>query len=233
MTRLYIFAEGQTEQTYADTVLKRHLAAFGVYVQGPVLIAHTRRRRVTHRGGGHHYEAMKADIVRFLRQEKADDVFFTTMIDLYAIAKDFPGIEAADRLRHLPYERVKKLEEGFAADISDPYGRPSRLIPYIQVHEFEAVLFSQPQAFSAFFDNCGREVEALKKIVQECGEPELIDDGSETAPSKRIARLFPDYEGAKPTYGPLIAEEIGIAAVRGRCPHFDAWLKRLESLSHS
>ena len=52
MTRLYIFAEGQTEQTYGDTVLKKHLAAFGVYVQGPILIAHARRRGVTHRGGG-------------------------------------------------------------------------------------------------------------------------------------------------------------------------------------
>ena len=32
MARLYLFAEGQTEQTFADTVLKPHLANFGVYM---------------------------------------------------------------------------------------------------------------------------------------------------------------------------------------------------------
>ena len=96
MTRLYIFAEGQTEQTYGDTVLKKHLAAFGVYVQGPVLIAHGKRHGVTHRGGGRNYPAMKNNIIRFLRQETAQDVFFTTMIDLYALPADCPGVIEAE-----------------------------------------------------------------------------------------------------------------------------------------
>ena len=97
MTRLYIFAEGQTEQTYGDTVLKKHLAAFGVYVQGPILIAHARKKGVTHRGGGRRYVPMKNDICRFLQQEKGRDVYFTTMIDLYALPVDFPGMSEAER----------------------------------------------------------------------------------------------------------------------------------------
>jgi len=230
MTRLYIFAEGQTEQTYGDTILKKHLTAFGVYVQGPILIAHTRRRGVTHRGGGRRYLPMKNDILRFFQQEKGRDVYFTTMIDYYALPSDFPGTGDADTLRHLPYERVAKLEERFAEDIADPWGSPTRFIPNIQLHEFEAILFCRPREFSSFFGDCPRKVEQLEEIAKAYQSPELIDDDEQTAPSKRIAGVFPDYSGAKSSAGPLIAEAIGIKTTRNLCPHFDAWLKKLESL---
>jgi hypothetical protein len=231
MTRLYIFAEGQTEQTYGDTVLKKHLAAFGVYVQGPILIAHARKKGVTHRGGGRRYLPMKNDILRFLQQEKGQDVFFTTMIDLYALPVDFPGTSETEQLRHLPYDRVSNLEKNFAADIEDPWGRPTRFIPHIQLHEFEAILLCRPAAFASFFENCRQQIERLEANIQ--GKPpELIDDGQHTAPSKRIIEQFPDYEGAKSAAGPRIAEEIGIECVRDRCRHFGAWLKTLESLSN-
>jgi hypothetical protein len=232
MPRLYIFAEGQTEQTYGDTVLKKHLAAFGVYVQGPILIAHARKRGVTHRGGGRRYTPIKNDILRFFRQEKGRDVFFTTMVDLYALPVDFPGMDEADNLRHLPYERVSKLEERFVADVDDPHGCPSRLIPHIQLHEFEAMLLCHPEAFSSFFGDCGRQIEQLKANIGDTS-PELVDDGRHTAPSMRIGDCFPDYLGAKAVAGPRIAEEIGIESIRSTCPHFDRWLKKLESLSKS
>jgi hypothetical protein len=231
MTRLYVFAEGQTEQTYGDIVLKRHLAAFGVYVQGPVLIAHSRRRGVVHRGGGRHYTAMKEDILRLLKQESGADVFFTTMIDLYALPSDFPGTVEAKKHRRSPYDRVAKLEECFAADVVDPLGRSSRFIPYIQLHEFEALLFCRPEMFSIYFDNCSEQIQSLIAIAKQETSPELINDGEQTAPSKRIIGVFPDYDGAKTTAGVQIAKEIGIETVRNCCPHFDQWLKRLESLS--
>jgi hypothetical protein len=230
MTRLYIFAEGQTEQTYGDTVLKEHLASFGVYVQGPILIAHARRKGVTHRGGGRSYLPMKNDILRFCRQERGRDVFFTTMIDYYALPTEFPGRSGADMLRHLPYERVAKLEECFAEDIADPCGAPTRFIPHIQLHEFEAILFCRPSAFSSFFGNCPKQIAQLEDIAKGYESPELIDDDEQTAPSKRISGVFSDYDGAKSSAGPLIAEEIGIESVRSLCPHFDKWLRKLESL---
>jgi hypothetical protein len=230
MTRLYLFVEGQTEQTYGDTVLKKHLATFGVYVQGPVLIAHAKRKGVIHRGGGRNYLAMKNDIIRFLKEEAAPDVFFTTMIDLYALPANFPAADEAEQLRHVPYERVRRLEERFADDIADPRGRPTRFIPHIQLHEFEAMLLCRPEAFSPFFGDCRRQIEHLKTNIG-ATPPELIDDGQHSAPSKRISEVFPDYPGAKATAGPQIAEDIGLPTVRDRCPHFAAWLKRLESLS--
>src|SRR6266478_3482177 len=148
MCRLYLFAEGPTEQTFADTVLKPHLANMGVYVHSPVLIAHAKKKGKVHRGGGRKYIPMKNDILRFLAQEKAGDVFFTTMIDLYGIPAGFPGLDEAAKLRHLPEKRVEFLEQAFAGDIGD-----SRFIPYIQLHEYEAYLFSDPTWFSYFYDH--------------------------------------------------------------------------------
>lgn len=80
MPRLYLFAEGQTELTFADMVLKPHLASLGVYLHHPVLIAHAKKKGRVHRGGGRKYVPMKDDILRVLAQEKGGDVFFTTMM---------------------------------------------------------------------------------------------------------------------------------------------------------
>jgi hypothetical protein len=225
MARLYIFAEGQTEQTYGDTVLKHHLATFGVYVQGPILIAHAKKKGRVHRGGGRKYLTMRNDIMRLLAQEKANDTYFTTMIDLYGIHSDFPGLAEAENLRHLPRQRVEQLEEEFANDIND-----RRFIPHIQLHEFEAILFVNPAAFETFYADCAKQIVALQAIAQTHASPEDIDDGAQTAPSKRLIAQFPDYEGAKRIAGPQIAANIGLEAVRGKCPHFDAWLARLEKL---
>lgn len=97
MARLHLFVEGQTEQTYADRVLNPHLAELGVYMERPALIAHARKKGRVHRGGGRNFTAMQNDIKRRLKQESGNDVFFTTMIDLYALHAGFPGREEAER----------------------------------------------------------------------------------------------------------------------------------------
>lgn len=225
MPRLYLFAEGQTEQTFADRVLKPHLANMGVYLHPPVLIAHARRRGRMHRGGGRKYLPMKADIHRFLAQEKGADVFFTTMIDLYAIHPEFPGLAETEKLRPNPNQRVEALEQAFAEDIGD-----LRFVPYIQLHEYEAYLFSDPTWFSYFYDHREKQIAALKAIADRHATPELINDGQHSAPSKRIIAELPDYEDAKSAVGPQVAELIGLELIRSKCPHFAAWLSRLEKL---
>lgn len=225
MTRLYLFAEGQTEQTFASNTLMEHLATKGVYLQNPVLIAHARKKGQVHRGGGRNYVPIKNDILRFLAQENGRDVFFTTMIDLYAIHKGFPGLEESEKLRSFPQQRVEFLEGSFAADIGDP-----RFIPYIQLHEYEAYLFSDPAMFHQFYDGHSKQIEELKAISRKHSSPELINDGQYTSPSKRIIRHLPDYEGAKRVVGPQVASLIGLDKIRSKCPHFAAWLSRLEAL---
>jgi hypothetical protein len=225
MARLYLFAEGQTEQTFANKVLKPYLAQYKVFMHKPVLIAHARRKGKMHRGGGRKYVPMRNDILRFLAQEKDADVFFTTMIDLYGIHPDFPGLGEAEKLRHMPENRVKLLEQYFANDIGDP-----RFIPYIQLHEYEAYLFADPTCFEFFYDHHASKIAALKAIADDHATPELINDGEHSAPSKRIIAQLPDYEDAKPAVGPQVAELIGLDVIRSKCPHFSAWLLRLEQL---
>lgn len=110
MAKLYLFAEGQTEQTFADTVLKPHLARHGVYMHGPILIAKLYKKGKIHRGGGRNFDAMQKDIIRSIRQEAAYDTFFTSMIDLYALPKNFPELKKHETITD-PYRRVEALEK--------------------------------------------------------------------------------------------------------------------------
>ena len=226
MIRLYFYVEGPTEQQYAETVLRQHLAGFQVYVEGAILAATGRRHGVVSRGGGRHFSPMKNDLERLLRQHNGPDVRFTTMFDLYALYSDFPGTIEASKRRHDPRERVRTLEHAFAGEMKD-----TRLIPHIQLFEFETMLFCDLDAFEILYANCHKQIDALK---QDAGEqlldPELIDDGQHTAPSKRIAKQFPDFPDAKPDAPVAIATMIELATVRCKCPHFDTWLTLLEQL---
>ena len=225
MARLYLFAEGPAEQTFADEVLKPYLAQFGVYMQGPIVIAHARKRGKVHRGGGRNFTAMQNDINRLLKQESGDEVFFTTMIDLYALHAKFPGFEEAKKLRHIPYKRVEALERSWSDEVCD-----HRFIPFIQLHEFETYLLADVSQFAAFFDNTGSHIAALQKMVDAVQSPELIDDGQYTAPSKRIIAQFPEYEHSKKRVGPQMAGRIGLEHLRDTCPHSKGWIERLEKL---
>jgi len=91
---------------------------------------------------------------------------------------------------------VEFLEEAFAEDIAD-----RRFVPYIQLHEFEAYLFSDPTWFKYFYDHHEDRISALKAIADGYATPELIDDGKHSAPSKRIIAVLPDYEDAKAAVG--------------------------------
>jgi hypothetical protein len=227
MARLHIFAEGITEQVFAHTVLRRHLAYFGVYLQKPVLTAHRKKKAQVHRGGGRHFFPMQNDIKRRLKEDSGADVYFSTMIDLYALYSDFPGRETADKLRHIPRDRVKFLEESWLRETSD-----SRFIPFIQLHEFEGYLFVDVTKFSEFFDSSSRGIRELQNVADSVTSPELIDDGQHSAPSRRIIEEFPQYERLKSSVGPQMAELIGLAKIRSVCPHFDAWIGRLEQLGN-
>ncbi len=64
-----------------------------------------------------------------------------------------------------------------------------------------------------------------RKIIEEYPNPELLNDGSETAPSKRLTKLIVGYQ--KTLHGPLIAEETGIERIRKKCPRFSQWIDRM------
>ena len=145
MARLYLFAEGQTEQTFADTVLKPHLAKHEVYLHNSMLIAHAYKKRRVHRGGGRNFDAMQKDIGHLLKEHPASDVYFTSMIDLYALPENFPALQKPGAITD-PYGRVEALEESWAEETND-----KRFIPHVQLHEHEAYLFADISKLSFFY----------------------------------------------------------------------------------
>ena len=110
-------------------------------------------------------------------------------------------------------------------DISD-----QRFVPYLQLHEFEALLFSDPEKLEERFDRHSTEIRRLVQIAEQ-SNPELINDGIETAPSKRIIREIPEYESDKASSGPIVAERIGLTTLRMKCLHFSEWIGKLEALT--
>ena len=224
MRRLHITAEGQTEEAFVNRTLKQHLAIYGVYSDVRCVLT-SRRNGKNFRGGMTNYAKAKNDIVRWMREELYNtDVAFTTMFDYYGLPEDFPGYTEAQKLQN-PYQKVAIIEQALAKDIDD-----QRFIPYIQLHEFETLLFVNPKKFEIeYFYNLDG-IATLQAIAESFGNPELIDQGEETAPSKRIINVFRDYAGNKPVIGSMIAHEIGIEAMRKGCIHFNEWLTKLEQL---
>lgn len=224
MVRLNILAEGQTEEAFVNDVLAPHLAIHDVVacVRCVTTRRDSRRPDLVHRGGIRDYAKVRRDLLRWMAEDP--DAKFTTMFDLYALPEDFPGWHSTEE-KPDPYARVALVEAGMYTDIGD-----RRLVPYIQLHEFEALLFSDPHKFDWEYIEHEGAIARLLEIAEAFESPELINDGPITAPSKRIIAHIPEYAFQKATAGPLIARQIGIDVMRERCPHFAQWVARLESL---
>jgi hypothetical protein len=226
MRELYVFCEGPTEQGFCNQVLAPHLFPHSDGSVHTIRVAHSKSHGLTHRGGVGRYASLSRDIKNTLKSRHEGNVSFTSLIDLYGLPSEFPGKSTQVQDRKNPGAYAVALESAFGADIND-----HRFIPHLQLHEYETMLFSEPEAFKVAFDDGGNAIESLKMVVAEVASIEEIDDGYETCPSRRIIRVFPGYEGRKASAGPDIAEWIGVSAIRARCPHFDQWLRRLEGLS--
>jgi len=223
MARVRVIVEGQTEERFVSGPLQASLAVHGVFVT-PTLVGVP-----GHRGGNVKYQRVKRDVVTALKQDQG--VYCTTLFDLYRIGEDFPSLVPDRKLSGT--ERVVDLEAAIAQDIvrEIPEFRPDvRFIPYVQVYEFEALLFSQPAVLAEAMLRADL-TDALHKIRVDAGTPEDINDGPETAPSKRILQLEPRYE--KVITGALAAERMGIHTICQECPRFRGWFERLAALGQS
>lgn len=218
--RLYITVEGQTERRFADDLLRPYLAQFSLDVRSRVVLTN---RKLGKRGGILDYARIQDDLWRLMREDGSNEARFTTMVDLYAMPAEFPGWDAA-RKKALPRDRVTVLEESFCKEMGD-----RRFLPYIQLHEFEALLYCDLTQLQRRIADSQNAIEALSREVAGLA-PEDINEGASTAPSKRIIRHLPIYERTKVRVGASAAAAIGLPALREKCPHFDAWIRKLESL---
>jgi hypothetical protein len=221
--RLYITVEGQAEKEFADRALKPHLAGFCIDVRPRVVVTN---RKLGKRGGLLDFKKIKGDMSRLMKADSQGEARFTTMIDLYALPSEFPGWAAAQTIAH-PVERVAVLENALATEFAEP-----RFFPFIQLHEFEALLYCDLNELQKRIANSAAGISSLKKEVQGLA-PEEINEGAATAPSKRIIRHVPVYERNKVRVGAPAAAAIGLNHLRSKCPHFGRWLSQLEALGSS
>lgn len=214
MKRVYLLVEGQTEEAFVRELLAPHYSRMNIFLTAIIVSTSP-----GHKGGVVSYAKVRPQIERLCKQDAA--AVISTMFDLYALPGDFPGKNGAEWARQRTgADKATLIEREMARDMDLP-----NFIPYIQVHEFEALLFVEPQHFADWAE--ASIVDTLTQ-VRTSTEPEDINDDPRTAPSKRILAAMQDYQ--KPFHGPLIACDIGLDAMRVACPHFAHWLSNLDAL---
>lgn len=225
MSRVIVLVEGATELAVLDRLVAPFLGIKGVYIHSRIL-GKPGRKGGTRRG----FDSVLRELKALLRQEMESTV--TTFFDYYGMPTDWPGVaEAKGKPPNQVPEIVERaIAEAVNREFSDSF-RPERFIPYIQMYELEALLFSGPAEMAAVFEEPDLE-SVFKKIVEDCGGCECIDDDPAMAPSKRIMQHYPRYRKGRTdiAHAPIIASRIGLDRIRAACPHFSDWLTRLGQL---
>lgn len=216
MKRLIIVCEGQTEQSFCQNVLSSYFQNKGIVVEAPT-IKHSH-------GGIVPWETLKRQLVEHLHE---GDAIVTMLIDFYRIkdSYQFPGWEEAKSIVN-SRDKMNGLFQNLAKDM--PEDLRSRFVPYIQLHEFEGLLFSEISAFRNNFMPAECDFEAIQSAIDEFETPEDINNKPETAPSSRLIAAVAGYD--KVVYGSLLAEETGLGTIRSRCPLFNSWIERIEAV---
>jgi hypothetical protein len=209
MKRIIIIVEGQTEAEFFKRIVFPYLYKQGI----KEIIAYPAQTSIGHKGGNQ-YSHIRNEIQRILKRFD-NNVIVSTFFDYYGL-HSFPKVEESKAKPQIQ-DRVRTLEQAIAEDLND-----NRLLPYIQLHEFEALLFSSSAGFRWYHPEILPEI---KQITEKFPNPELINDHPDTAPSKRILRLIDRYN--KVVEGVEIAEIIGMETIMDKCPRFRQWIETL------
>lgn len=222
MVTVYVFAEGQTEESFIKNVVAPSLSYSGIYV--------TPMRMPTSssgKGGSISYQRLVKNAKNLLAQQ--NNTYLTTFFDYYQLDNSFPGFDQLKTKNDI-YNKIAHLETSLHVQLTQEIGcRPERFIPHIQPHEFEALVFSDVSKFSDVEPDWINCVSELEKVRGQYENPEYINNSFETAPSKRLESLLvPKYR--KTRHGPLLAQEITLEVIERECPHFKEWMDKLRAL---
>ena len=226
MKRVHCIVEGQTEMSVFSSILKPYIyKKTNTYIEFTD-ISHSREGKKG-RGGIVKYPRLLKEL-RCHLQDKGK--ILTTFFDYYGINESyqFPNYKEAKVDQTNPKVGVDLLEKGIKKDIESKNINARNFIPYIQLHEFEALLFSSNDGFDSQYNN-ENILEELKKIVLPYETPEDINDSPKTAPSKRIISILRKHKEnyAKVNDGTAIAKEVGIETMLKKCPRFRNWVNKL------
>ena len=216
MSIVKILVEGPTEVLFVKEILKPHFYEKGVFVK-PFLFQVD--------GGVPKYSRSQKEILNTIKSDSS--CFCTTLVDFYGLPRDWPGRKDADS-RTTYLHKATSVEKALFADICTQLGssfNKSRFIPYVQMHEFEALLFSNT---SILAESNPRISKRLERVLQSFSCPEEINDHYDTCPSRRIKQHIENY--VKTVDGIIAAREIGLTKMRQECPHFNEWLTKLKDI---
>lgn len=230
MKILHILCEGQTEEGFVNSVLRPYLLVRGFDVVKCIIVT-TNKQKNKH-GGISSFSHVKNDMNAMLHSNldnMSEKHIFTSMFDYYGLSTDFPGYDEAKQQKD-PYVCVSMLEKSFLANVKD-----SRFIPYIQLHEFETLLFCGVEHLKKMYPLSKKACCRLTQALLLVGNPELINNDPSTSPSKRIIQAIEGdkkkkYKYNKTLAGRYVTERIGIDELRSQCQHFNEWI---ESLLHA
>jgi len=216
-----VLVEGQTEERFVNECLAPYLLAKELVLSSTIV----KTKRVVggphFKGGLWSYSKVRRDLGLLLHDSNASVI--TTLFDYYALPTDFPGM--TDRPAGRPRDRVEHVESAWATSVGDV-----RFVPHVVLHEFEAWVYAEPSRLEPWmFDDDVKVIPAITAVAVAHRTPEDIDEGPQTAPSKRLLNAFTGYQ--KTLHGPLAVSAIGIDRIRAVCPHFAQWLDRLEAVA--
>ena len=227
MKRINIIAEGQTEQRFIEDFL----AEYSVFKNNEIyLLAITMETSRGHKGGGINFDRYKDKVINLLYEN--DEPIVTSLIDFYGLNKDFPDYSDSEKIPNKS-ERVDFLEKAILKDIEKDIPKRidiNRFLPYIQLHEFEGLLFSDIKGFKTITSEKNK-LKEIEDIIKKFPNPEDINDEPNKTPSKRLIKIIEKYERRKIEYGYRIANKIGIETIMSKCPHFREWIEKLIKMS--
>lgn len=213
MTRICIVCEGKTEAEFVKRCLMPYLQEHSGVTAYPSILCEPSSGK--HKGGRVTVERL----AKFMSHEYHHADRITMLVDFYGFRDRGKRTctQLQDDIRAEMAKRTRNYDARF-------------VLPYVQMHEFEGLLFSfsDPDAFACVKDGWDEHSRAALLDVQgQFATPEDINDGAETAPSKRLEKIFGADAYSKPEHGSLVAEKIGIETMRKRCPRFNEWVAQL------
>ncbi|WP_101450892.1 DUF4276 family protein [Polaribacter sp. Hel1_33_96] len=208
MKRLVFIVEGDTEVIFVNKSIIPYLYSLGF--ENPMYAQTILTNRKQHKKGGViNYQYLKNDINRVFAQE---NVIITTFIDFFRLPTNFPNFTTDSKLIH-------EIEEGVLSD----FDNNENLIPYIQRHELEALMFSKIDGFEIVIDESDK-LETINEIINEFPNPEDINSNPENAPSKRLDRI---YKYDKVADSEMIFDMLDVQSIMDKCPRFKNWLQTI------
>ncbi len=218
-----VIVEGKTEQIFIDSILAPYLGSKNIGMRA------TQVSKPGQKGGDVRFVRVKKDIKNHLKQRP--DTYVSTFVDYYGI-KEWPGLDKVTP-QTAPAQIAKALNEAAidkVADFLPEVQTERRFIPFIAVHEFEALLFSDAETLA---DLLSIDISKVNDVLDEFGQPEAINNNPHTAPSKRLDLWTKHGKFPKTTMGITIAHRIGIEKMRKKCSLFDAWLQTFEKIQRA